>query len=165
MKDVEVILSSLGPLHLEALRWFADREGQVVSWPGLLNENLYLVNRPKGIHKPKGWKYALSVRESLDGTYDDEEPELGENGRWRYRYFQENHDVQSRKLQYTNIAMDACIRDGVPVGVLRQVERKPCPKYKVLGVATVAAWDSGYFILNGLDPKLVLSAVSEPTFS
>ena len=75
-------LDLLSPEHRDALEWFHERTGEVVPWPEQLPSGLYLVNRAKGIHKPKGWRYALSVRETLSGQYDNKEPEPLPDGSW-----------------------------------------------------------------------------------
>ena len=43
-----------------------------------------------------------------------------------------------------------CYADVVPVGVFSQIQRKPAPRYLVLGLAMVAGWEEGYFFLEGL---------------
>jgi putative restriction endonuclease len=84
----------------------------------------------------------------MDRRYPDEEPvELEGNG-WAYRYFQENLDLAARDSEYANAGLLGCIRDRVPVGVLRQVAKKPKPRYSVLGVAFVREWKDGYFYLE-----------------
>lgn len=45
--------------------------------------------------------------------------------------------------------MVECWRDGMPVGVLRQISGKPDTKYRILGVAIVAGWEEGFFFLDG----------------
>ena len=42
--------------------------------------------------------------------------------------------------------------DSVPVGVIRQVSGRPSPTYRILGLALVAGWEAGYFLLEGLSP-------------
>jgi putative restriction endonuclease len=44
----------------------------------------------------------------------------------------------------------ACLEDGIPIGVLRQTEKKPKAQYEVLGLAFVRNWDAGYFVLEGV---------------
>jgi putative restriction endonuclease len=107
-----------------------------------------LATKAKGIYKPAWSIYALSVRESLKGRYPDREPVYRTDGTWSYRYFQENRSVTARDDEFTNRGMLACSRDGVPVGVLRQVKPKPHPTYRILGLATVVSWDNGYFTLE-----------------
>jgi putative restriction endonuclease len=44
------------------------------------------------------------------------------------------------------------MREHVPVGVLLQITPRPGVRYLVLGVALIAAWDAGYFFLEGFGP-------------
>lgn len=143
-------LDRLSSEHREALAWFAERTGEEIPWPGPLESGLHLVNRAKGIHKPVGWRYALSVRETLSAQYDDMEPEAIPGGGWRYEYFQEGNDPARRDHEYTNRALVACMEDGVPVAVLRQTQGKPNVKYHVLGLARVRGWADGWFSLEGI---------------
>lgn len=71
------------------------------------------------------------------------------DGTWSYLYFQETEDLEARDAAYTNRGLIACSRDGVPVGVMRQISRSPEIRYRVLGLALVAGWDGGYFMLEG----------------
>ena len=41
------------------------------------------------------------------------------------------------------------MKDGVPVGVFRQVTRSPAARYRILGLAAVVGWETGYFHLEG----------------
>ena len=136
--------------HQNALRWFADHAGNETGWPKPLPDGTLLACRPKGIYKPVWSQYALSVRESLKRPYPDEEPVPRAAGGWAYRYYQENRDPTARDREYTNDGLLACVRDGVPVGVLRQVKDKPESRYLVLGVALVRGWRDGFFHLEGL---------------
>lgn len=141
-------LAALPPEHREALEWFWARQGDLIPWPETLN-GLFLVNRPKGIHKPKGWPHTLSVRQALKGPYADQPPIGSINDGWTYRYFQEGSDPQARDKHATNRGLTACLRDDVPVAVLIQEQGKPKVGYRVWGLAKVASWDAGYFDLIG----------------
>jgi hypothetical protein len=144
-------LDELPARHRTALTWFADRAGTEVGWPKPLSDGTLLVCRPKGIYKPAWSRYALSVRESLTRRYPDEEPtQRGSGDGWSYRYFQENLDPAQRDLEYSNDGLVMCMRDGVPVGVLRQVARRPTSTYLVLGVAVVREWRDGFFHLESI---------------
>lgn len=143
-------LKSLPERHRNALRWFSDRAGMETGWPKPLPDGTLLVCRPKGIYKPAWSQYALSVRESLSRPYPDEEPAPGDGGGWSYRYYQENLDPDARDGEYTNDALLACMRDGVPVGVLRQVSERPRSRYLVLGVARIRGWQDGFFHLESI---------------
>lgn len=72
------------------------------------------------------------------------------DGTWRYMYFQEGSDPTARDAEFTNKGLMACRRDGVPVGVMRQVSGKPNVRYDILGLALVVSWERGYFHLEGI---------------
>jgi len=115
-----------------------------------LSSGLYLANRAKGIHKPRGWTYALSIRETLSGGYEDKEPEWLPNGAWRYHYYQEGQEPSRRDEEFTNRGLVACIEAGVPVAVIRQTASQPKAQYSVLGLAYVRGWKDGWFLLEGI---------------
>ena len=93
------------------------------------------------------------MRQSLGGPDPDREPVTHSDGTWSYLYFQENSEPSQRDSQYTNVGLMECFRDIVPVGVLRQVKRKPSPTYMVLGLALVSGWEEGYFFLEGFSKQ------------
>lgn len=136
----------LAAAHLEALEWFSARSGRIISWPAPMPNGTYLMNKPKGIHKPRGWKYALSIRQALGSPYSNEEPIYDQEGRWTYRYFQEAQ-ATGASAKFTNRALQACQEDGVPVAVLRQVHALPA-RYHVLGLASVEAVEGNCFVLR-----------------
>src|SRR5690349_9135029 len=111
--------------HRDALHWFWERRGSVIPWPEPLHEGLHLVNKAKGIHKPKGWRHALSVRQTMGGPYSDREIVKREDGSWQFDYYQEGTDPALRDADFTNRALMQNIKDGVPVAVVRQVRPKP----------------------------------------
>ena len=75
--------------HRSALEWFRAHEGRQVRWPTPLPDGTFLCNKAKGIHKPNRWKYALSIRQTLEGPYTDRNPEIASDGTRSYRYHQE----------------------------------------------------------------------------
>ncbi|MFC2034209.1 HNH endonuclease [Chloroflexota bacterium] len=154
------IAGNLPPHHKEALFWFFEHTGMVNPWPQpiqvegeSLNGTVLLTNKAKGIYKPKWSEYALSVRHSLDSPYYDKDPIFRDDGTWSYLYYQENSDPSMRDQEYTNRGLMRCKEDVVPVGVFRQVVRKPDPKYEILGVAIVSGWEEGYFLLEGFSKQ------------
>jgi putative restriction endonuclease len=126
-------------------------------------DGIFLVNKAKGIHKPAGLEYALSVRESLNGPYPDHDPIIHPDGSWTYQYFQEQPDPTKRDSMFTNVALLACYRDEIPIGVLRQVKAKPNPRYRVMGLALVREWKDGYFRLEGFGPSGTINDTSPET--
>lgn len=117
-------------------------------WKSTLQDGAFLASKAKGIYKPEWTEYALSVRQTLNGPYSDQEPVFEADGSWSYLYAQEA-DSEGSQGKYTNRALLACMKDQVPVGVMRQVSGKPNVWYRVLGLALVTGYDGGYFFLQG----------------
>ena len=113
-----------------------------MGWPSPLN-GLFLANKAKGIHKPAGWEHALSVRLALDGPYLDDHYALG-GGAWELKYSQEGTDGD----YFTNKALLACMRDKVPIGVIKQTRAKPHSQYLVLGLGMVKDFTDGKFTIS-----------------
>lgn len=154
MEHLQDLLAKLADdRHRAGLQWYIDHAGTEQHWPNPLPDGTLLVTRAKGIYKPAWMEYALSVRQVLGGPYADRDPVRREDGTWVYAYFQENSKPQERDSEYTNCGLLACMRDGVPVGVMRQVQSKPTTRYRVLGLALVAGWEDGYFFLEGFSPQ------------
>jgi hypothetical protein len=152
MENLEEILTHLPKRHQIALRWFLENKGTIQTWPPAIDVKegkTLLASKAKGIYKPTWSKYALSVRQSLGGQYPDLEPIIRLDGTWLYPYYQENSDPSARDNEYTNRGLINCLYDGVPIGVMRQVSKKPISHYEILGIALVANWDEGYFFLEG----------------
>jgi putative restriction endonuclease len=123
------------------------------AWPEPLEDGTLLASKAKGIYKPGWTRYALSVRQSIGSPYLDREPVTRPDGTWSYLYFQEGEDPTTRDSQYTNRGLVECMKDRVPVGVMRQVSAAPRPSYLVLGLALVSGWEEGYFLLEGFAPQ------------
>lgn len=119
-------------------------------WPNPLQDDTLLVTKAKGIYKPQWTKYALSVRQTLDGPYPDHDVEHLPDGSWLYKYFQENLDVDEGGKAFTNRGLKECMNDVVPVGVLIQKSPKPNVRYQVQGLAFVGGWGDGFFSLCGV---------------
>lgn len=130
--------------HSRALVWFDDRTGQEISWPEPLS-GMFLLNKAKGIHKPQGLEYALSLRHSMGGPYEDA-IKLDEGG-WSVQYAHEGEDPD----YYTNRAVRRCMVDQVPLGVVVQVKEKPGPRYRVLGLGYVVAESDRSFLVRQAD--------------
>jgi len=152
MEHLDLILAGLPEQHRVALQWFHTHAGEDSAWPGDLIEGMLLASKAKGIYKPAWMPYALSVRQSINDPYPDREPKVRPDGTWSYLYFQENRDPNARDSEYTNRGMMECWKDRMPVGVLLQVCERPRSRYRVLGVALVAGWNEGYFLLEGFSP-------------
>lgn len=152
-------LASLSPAHRAALEWFWDRRGTLIDWPKPL-DGLFLVNRPKGIHKPAKWNHVLSVRQSLKGPYADKTPQGSYDAEWIYQYFQEGLDPASRDKFASNRGLLRCQQDQVPIAVLIQETGKPRVRYRVWGLGRVIDWRDGYFTIEGYLPD----GNEQPTF-
>lgn len=132
MQHLDALLVRLAERHRAALEWFIARSGTDQPWPKPLLDGTLLASKAKGIYKPSWTDYALSVRQSLTGPYPDREPVVRADGTWSYAYFQEGTDPETRDAEYANRGLVACLRDLVPVGVMRQVSAKPTSLYRVL---------------------------------
>jgi putative restriction endonuclease len=140
---------TLSPDHLERLVWFDEHAEQVVPWPEPLPDKRHLATRAKGIYKPDGWEYALSIRILPGSRYKDGHPLPTSGGGWLLSYHQEGDDPDF----YTNAALRRCIQDRVPVGVIRKVDtRRHGVQYEVLGLARPVRWYAGFFILESVNP-------------
>jgi putative restriction endonuclease len=137
-------IDHLTPTHQRRLRWFADKKGSRLPFPPPIADGQFLATRAKGIYKPAGIEYALSVRVMLSSPYADKPVEEFPDGSWSLQYFQESLDTSTTGEQYTNTALLQCQQDDVPVGVLIQVSTDPTT-YEVLGLAKVMGWSSGFF--------------------
>lgn len=105
MNQLKGLLDQLSERHRTALQWFGDRAGEVHAWPQPIvigKDETFLATAAKGIYKPKWNKYALSVRQTLDGPYPDLDPVVRPDGTWSYSYFQENEDPSARDKEFTH---------------------------------------------------------------
>ena len=108
-----------------------------------------LATRAKGIYKPDGWDYALSIKILPDSPYDDGHPVPTPGGGWLLSYHQEGNNPDF----YTNAALKRCIQGRIPVGVIRKIDaRRRQVQYEVLGLARPVRWYGGYFILESVNP-------------
>jgi putative restriction endonuclease len=156
LTDLDAAIAKAQGEHAQALRWFRARAGQTVGWDEIkdhADQGARLVTQAKGIYKPRYTDFALSVRQTLDSPYADKEVVRRDDGSWVYPYFQENADPSQRDREATNRGLMKCMEGGIPVGVLMQTKPKPGVEYNVLGLATVAEWRDGYFVLEGFSDR------------
>jgi len=151
MESLQSLLWKLPTAHQTALQWFIDHAGTVCSWPKPIN-GILLAAKAKGIYKPAGTKYALSIRQTLKSSYPDWGPVHRPDGTWYYLYHHEDSASMDWDEFFTNRGLLACMEDRVPVGVMRQKSGKPNIQYEILGAALVVQWDSAYFLLEGFSP-------------
>jgi len=146
------LIKNLNDEHKKCLIWFQNNKGKTIhGWPEKISDRYFLATKAKGIYKPKGLKYALSIRRSLKGPYKDILKENNFNKKFNFEYFQENKDIRKNLFEYTNVAMTNCISDVIPIGVIIQTKSKPQSTYKILGTGIVKKWEKGYFFIKGFD--------------
>lgn len=132
--------------HARCLAWFEERSGTTTSMPKPIGPDLYLVTQFKGIYKPKWMPYVLSVRSSPKGPYQDSAVTYNKDGNWSFRYAREENKGRSGDSLFTNKALQACMDDRIPVGVLYK-ERERAP-YLVLGLGLPAKFEESYFLFE-----------------
>jgi putative restriction endonuclease len=145
-------MASLPDLHQRALSWFSRHAEVDLPWDALeLGDGQRLATAAKGIYKPAGSDYALSVSQRIGSVYDDDLVELVEGWSGPARYHQEGPaTVDAPFSSYPNEGLSRCMEDGVPVGVLVQVSKAPSI-YTVIGLARVSSWEEGSFLLVPTD--------------
>lgn len=153
----EELRARISPEHAVRFSWFEEHAGQVTGFPGRLDGGLLVVMRWKGIYKPKGTKYAVSIRINLGSPYHDSQVLYRPDGSWRLSYHQENEDPTARDHEYANVALMQCIDDRIPVGVLLEREAPGRrSRYEVLGLAMPVRWYDGYCFLESADTSGIL---------
>jgi len=123
--------------------------GTEQTWPKPLPDGTLLASKAQGIYKPKWTKYCLSIRQSLSSRYTNQEPEMRSDRTWSFLYAEEVSNPRSRDADYANRSLIACIKDMVPVGVMRQISKKQVSRYQILGVGVVLGHYDGYFLIEG----------------
>jgi putative restriction endonuclease len=138
--------------HQRALLWFSRHAHVDLPWAALkIDDGPRLATAAKGIYKPMGSHYALSISQRIGSAYDDDLVELAEGWRGPARYHQEGPTTIDRPFpSYPNEGLVRCMEDGVPVGVLVQVSKTPSI-YTVIGLARVSSWEEGSFLLVPAD--------------
>ena len=121
------LIINLDDLHQRQLLWAHQNKGKKVSWPELIK--MKFVIQHKGIYKPAGLKYAISVRKSLDGPYEDGEVKYDSFGAWKV-----NYKPESNLSEFTNKALIENQKDSIPIVFFEQVSKKPKKSfYKIVG--------------------------------
>ena len=144
----ETLIDSLTPKHKLALNWFQNnKNNEFKGWVPVLENDILLASKAKGIFKPKDINYALSIRLSKNGPYDDQ-LQYKEGEKVLLKYFQENKNLKERDLEYTNIGLKKCMKETVPVGIIIQTELKPNSRYKIAGTGIVKKWEDGYYYIE-----------------
>jgi hypothetical protein len=138
--------------HIAALRWFeSNTGGQFEQRPFDVGLPTKISSLQKGIWKPAGTEYALSVVQTHKGVYDDQDPIYDDEGVWTYFYHQQGktlEDLRDPARHYANVGLIRCEQDGIPVGVI--IPAATGRGYLVLGLAFVEkSHTPGYFKLVG----------------
>ena len=145
------VVYGLESWHVQALEWFEANAGRTFDKrPFDVGLPIKVSSLQKGIWKPAGTPYAVSVVQTHKGIYDDRDPEPLPDSTWRYFYHQQGQtadDIRQPERLYANAALIQCQRDGVPVGVIIPAESGR--GYQVLGLAIVQGHDAGFFELIG----------------
>lgn len=136
--------------HSKRLNWFADNVGNHERWPNPFDgEKLPILTRAKGIYKPAGIDYALSIRLSAS-AYANTGPDYFPDGSWRVIYHQEVRSREKNPATYaTNAGLLKCSRDQVPIGVVKQHRDQSQNSYVVIGLGFVTDYDGGFFVIEG----------------
>lgn len=144
-------LQQLPDWQIEALEWFERNAGKTFAKrPFDVGLQIKVSSAQKGIWKPAGTPYAVSVVQTSKGVYADQDPIFGDEGAWEYYYHQEGksaEDLADPYRLYANAGLFRCMAEGVPVGVI--IPAASVVGYQVLGLAFVADYSGGYFRLDG----------------
>jgi putative restriction endonuclease len=154
--DFKKIVKDLGleVEHQIDLRWFLSHRGVVQGFPERLESSDHLANSYQGIYKPHGYKYALSIRVSLDSPFRHGHffP-LGNDG-WVFAYHPETSekDLQNSDQSWTILRISECQDNQVPLGILRQTgtSNKGKSQYEIMGLGIVVGKFGEYFVLADL---------------
>lgn len=140
------------PEHLRRLEWFEAHEGEVLPRPEPLEGHLPLVHPRMGIYKPRELDYATAIITMLRSRYQGDSVTRHADGTWDMVYHEQEAPPSRADRAYANDALRACLRDGVPVGVLEERETSARPRmFEVLGLGMLVGWQSDYFILQSLN--------------
>lgn len=134
---------------IESLLKIRDLVGTMAS-SQTLQEEIPGFKTRKGIYKPQNSDFALWIRQTIKGTYPDQEPVYLPDGSWLYKYTPEAKAGQTDLGLSTNKALLNSKDHGVPVGVFIQREISGLKRtYEVLGLAYVEDFDGTHFIIHG----------------
>lgn len=138
--------------HVAALRWFEVNTGRDFDQrPFDVGLPIKVTSLQKGIWKPAGTDYAVSVVQTHRGVYEDRDVIPSDEGTWTYFYHQQGktlEDLRDPTRHYANTALMRCEADGIPVGVI--IPAEDGRGYHVQGLAFVEkSHTPGYFKLVG----------------
>jgi len=147
MKNFNEIIKELPEMHRTALTWFFRNKDTEQTWPKPLPDGTLLASKAQGIYKPKWTKYCLSIRQSLRSRYANKELQVRSDGTWSMVYAQEASDPRSRDADYANRSLITCMKDRVPIGVLKQISETP---------------EEGYFLVEGFAADGTVRGLESP---
>lgn len=146
------LAARLRPEHLRRLQWFEDHAGEVRPRPEPLEGHVPLVHPRMGIYKPAELAYATAIVIMLRSPYQGDRVTRNVDGSWNMVYHQQDAPSGQKADPFTNVALHACQRDRIPVGVLQERQTATRPRqFEVLGLGLPLGWQSGYFLLQSLD--------------
>lgn len=138
--------------YSQAYEWLLKDSGTIGPLPSSADTGLELkVNAQRGIHKPGGCPFALTVKSSAKAVYSADRIHYLDDGTWVFQYCQHTRNAgEVEASQVYNESLRACLRLGLPVGVFVK-ERAVGSDYLHLGLAFVEKYDSdlGMFWLRG----------------
>jgi putative restriction endonuclease len=146
--------------HGRCLQWFEDHVGQEARFNDLQADGIKLVTQFKGIFKPRWMPYALSIRTTEQDRYTDGRIIWQDNGSWHMSYAQEENSRFDPRELYTNRGIEACIKDGIPIGILRK-EHSEDP-YEVVGLGMPIDWKDGFFTFMSYKPRSASGSRGHP---
>jgi putative restriction endonuclease len=155
-------IDGLSENHQLRLRWFEVNKGETRPLPTAVETGQLLATHARGIFKPKDWSHALSIRIMLESRYKDGEFfQIGEEG-WVCAYHQQltSTTLDESRISYSNLALQACLDEQVPIGILKQVQSKDGggSKYSVIGLGAIVGKIDDYFVLCDLRTAISLKA-------
>lgn len=145
------LFEKLTASHRQRLEWFDEHSGDVITWPEPIQDGGRLASKAKGIYKPQDLTYALSIRLSFDGPYDDGDIDYRGDDTWSLVYSQEEPAKHDPSQYFTNKGLAKCIQEQVPVGVYRKLDEPGggVRRYEIVGLALPIRWENGFFTLEG----------------
>lgn len=141
--------------HVKCLQWFEEHVGQELRFKDMVADGNKLVTQYKGIFKPKWMPYVLSIRTTEQNRYTDGRVIHEDDGSWRMSYAQEDNKRSDPRQLFTNRKIEACMNDGIPIGILRK-EHKEDP-YEVVGLGMPIEWEDGFFTFLSYMPGSMLN--------
>lgn len=147
----------------DAYRWFLAHQGELGPRPFGNHAPKGIgvtLAAQRGIHKPSGMKYALSITSTNNQVYGGDQLHELDDGTWILQYCEHRRNAGEKEgSQQYNQSLRLCLRAGVPVGVFIREKTS----YRCMGLAFVERFNeaSGLFWLHGpVNPTSSLSPLS-----